>query len=151
MKTMLFGALALCVVLPGMAADTFTDSKPGDFVTGQRLVTCAAFFDFVSGISAQQGRPNAAENFENISRGWTLAGMLLLSSGAESPSFDSKQTAESIKSARLTALKAKFEMGSLDVLKEMKTEHERDCDPLVPLQEGVIQAMRSSAGASPKR
>ena len=129
----------------------FTESKAGDFTTGQKLVRCAAYYDFTSGFAASIGKPAAAEHFGNLSRGWTLAGMLLLSSGTDSPKFDSKQTAESIKAARLAHLKAKFELGDADVMNEMQAEHKRDCDPLIPLQENVIQALRQGPQASPPR
>ena len=150
MKSTFVGLSIVAIAIECAAAPAFfTDSKVGDFTTGQKLVTCAAYYDFTSGFAASIGKPAAAEHLGNLSRGWTLAGMMLLSSGADSPKFDSKQTAESIKSARLAHLKAKFEMGDAGVMNEMQAEYERDCDSLIPIQENLIQALRQSPQASP--
>ena len=103
MKSGFVGLSMLALAIDCAAAPAFfTESKAGDFTTGQKLVRCAAYYDFTSGFAASIGKPAAAEHFGNLSRGWTLAGMLLLSSGTDSPKFDSKQTAESIKAARWT-------------------------------------------------
>lgn len=127
------------------AAESFTDSQAGDFAMGRRFMSCAAFFDFAAELAAGMDKPSASEHFKNLSNGWTLAGALLLASGAAKPNFDAKQTADSIRRADLTALKAKYEMGGTTVMKDMQADHQRDCDPLAPMQEGIIQALRQQA------
>lgn len=142
---------SLSLLPPAFAAETFTDSKAGDFALGQRLVTCAAFYDFAADLTAGLDKPSAVEHFKNLSNGWSLAGMLLLSSGATQAKFDAKQTAGSIRAARLTTLRAKFEMGGGDVVKDLQADHERDCDPLVPLQENIIKTLRQGATTAPAK
>ena len=131
--------------------ETFTESKAGDFAMGQRFVSCAAFFEFAAGMSAEAGKPSAAESMRNLGRGWNMAGMLLLSSGAAAQRFDSKATAASMLNVRLTSLKAMFELGGVNVMHEMYADHQKACDPLVPMQENIIQALRSSSGSAPNR
>ena len=124
------------------AAESFTDSKTGDFDMGRQFMSCAAYFDIAAEFAASMEKPSASEHFKNLSRGWTLAGALLLASGAAKPNFNAKQTADSMRSADLTALKAKYEMGGITVMKDMQVDHARNCDPLAPMQENIIQAVR---------
>lgn len=146
-KLVLWVVGTLFILSRGWAADTFTESKASDFDLGQQLVTCAAFYDFAAELTAGMNKPSAVEHFRNLSNGWSLAGMLLLSSGATQPRFDAKQTADSIRGVGLTALRAKFEMGGADGLKDLQAEHKRDCDPLIPMQENIIKVMRQGTAA----
>ena len=147
--------MSLCAaigLLPvALAADTFTGSKAGDFDLGQRLVSCAAFYAFASELTADLNKPAAVEHFQNLSNGWSIAGMLMLSSGATQKRFDAKETAAAIRSARLTALRAKAEVGGADALTAMQTDHARECDPLVPLQENIIATLRQGVTAQGPR
>ena len=150
-KLVLSVVSAVGLMPSAFGADTFTTSKAGDFDLGQRLVTCAAFYDFAAELTASLNKPAATERFRDLSRGWTLAGMLLLSSGATQPKFDARQTADAIRTARLTMLKARAEMGGAEALDELQADHKRDCDPLTPTQENIITVLRQGSTAQPPR
>ena len=71
----------------------------------------------------------------------------MLSSSATDRKFDAKFTADSIRGARLTALRAKVEVGGAEALTSIQSEHARDCDPLSSLQENIIATLRQGAAA----
>lgn len=149
-----FAALTFAVIglVPAaIGADTLTGSKAGDFDIGQRLCSCAAFYSLASEVAAESNKPAAVEHFQNVARGWSLAGMFMLASGTTAKRFDAKFTADSISAARLTTLRAKVEAGGGDALTAMQADHERDCDPLIPLQENIIATMRQGANAPATR
>lgn len=143
--------LGVALTLPSIAGPTFTGSEADDFAMGTRFAQCAAFFDLAAEFMHDAGKPSASENFKNLSRGWSIAGRVLLSSGASSPKLDTEQTINYVRDARLTALKAQVELGGVDVFTEMRAQHEQDCDPLIPLQQAMIQALRMTIPATPKR
>ena len=60
-KLVLSVVSAVGLMPSAFGADTFTTSKAGDFDLGQRLVTCAAFYDFAAELTASLNKPAATD------------------------------------------------------------------------------------------
>lgn len=134
-----------------IGADSPSGTRARDFDIGQRLCNCAAFYSLASEIAAGSNKPDAVEHFQNVARGWKIAGMYMLANGATAKNFDAEFTADSISAARLATLRARLEVGEGGALTMVQADHERDCDPLISLQETIIASMRKRTTAPASR
>lgn len=137
---------ALVLGLEGAAGQTITGSQLSDWAAGEQMAKCSAFFVLAAEIGTKAGRPAAAEHLENVARGWRLAAMMLLASGADRQGFDADGTSQGIADGRLSALRASAEAGGAAAFATIQAEQRRLCDPLQQTQEAIIRALRKSSG-----
>lgn len=136
----------LALVGQGASAQWFTSSQANDWTTGEQMAKCSAFYLFAAELSTTGGRPAAAESLGNSARGWRLAAMALLASGASRQGFDAEAVSQGVAGARLATLRAEFEQGGPPAVAAMQADHRQRCDPLQPITESIIRALRKSSG-----
>lgn len=114
-----------------------------DFRTGQTMVECGAFFRFLAQLATAAGKPNSAEQANNKANGWEMAGMLFILNGSsEEQQFQVQKTIKYISDAKKTEHLSRIELNGEQGFKDIQAEFEKNCMPLVPLQEKAIEVMR---------
>ena len=110
-----------------------------------KFATCAAALKWMAEIATLAEKPDGAEHYGNLERGWNLAGRFFMADGVdESRAGASGQTFEDIEAAELVRFRAIWEADNLKAPSQIAGEFNATCGPLARLQEGVIQAMRTA-------
>ena len=86
---------------------------------------------------------------EGKARGWKVAGMFFLAEGMDpSRATETEQTFDTLVEVKLMDLKARAEMNPEAYKAAIPVEFAKECEPLVPIQEKLIELMRR--GPEPK-
>ena len=102
------------------------------------MAECSAYLWFVAD-STPADKPASAEAIRDKARAWELAGKLLLSMGSSTPT---EKLASGIMAAKKNQLRAIIESNGAAGLQSSLSDFQRDCQPLVPMQEALIDQMR---------
>lgn len=120
------------------------EEKMRHFALGQMMAECAATFRFFADFSAAlQQNASGVDHLNNKARGWEGAASLFIASGSnDDANSHLKETIQGIVEAKKTEYAARVELSGEKAIKEMQAEFEKNCMPLVPLQEKAVQSMR---------
>lgn len=127
---------------------TFPTTQREFYQAGQQFAYCSAYFHYGAGIARNRGLNDSAVAIEGMERGWSLAGLLLLTEGLdESRQTEAETTFETMKQIKLDQIKGRREMGQVnggdDYVQEWMSDYQEECGPWSDMQKAIIQAMRS--------
>lgn len=142
------GSVALAIVLlaasPASAASGQMPKSPSEYyAAGETFAHCSAHFTFAGDLARSQGMSESATAFDDMARGWRLAGLFLLVGGVESGREATvEQLFDDLAATQMGQLRAVREMhpGGYSTLVTAKFQDE--CGPWTELQKSIIAAMR---------
>lgn len=137
---LLWGGAGSALAAP---AKTEADKKEV-FTAGEAITRCSAYYLYAAEVANDLRRPASQEQFENQARGWLLAGQFLMSAGAAKADFDAAFTAEQVRAARLTTIRAAVEAKGAAAFAALSEEHQATCEPYGDVVDGVISKLRRS-------
>ena len=118
-------------------------TREGYYALGQRFANCSATFQMFAFVARRTDHPDTVTLAEGRARGWKVAGMLFLAEGMDpSRATDTEQTFDTLVEVKLMELKARYELNADALTKAVPVEFAKDCEPLVPMQEKLIELMR---------
>lgn len=133
--------IALLATIAAKAEPSDENTAEQAFSAGQRMASCSAYFRYGSRVAKDANKPASKDFFDSAERGWKLAAMYMLQLGAKNQKFNAEFTVKSINDTQFTKLLAMEEADPTGTtIVRLKNE---ECDPLVKLQEAVIQDLRS--------
>ena len=143
-------AVAIAGLLSGgagiaVAGPAKTEADKNDvFTAGEAITRCSAYYVYAAEVAKELRRPASQEQFENQARGWLLVGQFLMSAGAAKAEFDAAFTAEQVRAARLTNIRAMVEANGAAAFTALSQEHQATCEPYGDVVDGVISKLRRS-------
>ena len=138
--------IALCLAAP-IGAHAEAPDQPqtpeGYYALGEKFGKCAAFFSFMSQGALKAGKQEMAANLAQRRGDWSLATVVFLGFGHAADATGAGQT---IMDAEVNRLQARFDANpNTDaILTEMIADHHKQCDPLEPLRDGAVEALKRS-------
>lgn len=118
-------------------------TQEGLNAVAQNFANCSGHWSFVALIAKREDRSDAATTFEDVARGWSIAGMILL---AESlPAERETETEElfnSMVESKVTIMKEKNEADPVGSFAEFAKDYKASCAPWVETQKKIIELMR---------
>lgn len=136
---------ALALVSPAQAQplQPLPTTREGNFAMGQRFANCSARFAHMALIAQRAGFPDTLTLAEGKARGWKVAGMIFLAEGMDpSRATETEQTFDTLVEVKLMDLKARAELNGDAYKQAIPVEFAKECEPLVPIQEKLIELMR---------
>ena len=143
MIAFLIAALAFCSRATAQPLLPLPTTPEGNYAMGQRFANCSARFAHMAFFARRADLPDTVALAEGKARGWKVAGMMFLAQGM-SPSRvnETEQTFDALVEVKLMDLKAKAEMDAEAYRKAIPVDFAKECEPLVPTQEKLIELMR---------
>lgn len=124
------------------------ETREGNYAMGQRFANCSARFAHMALIARRAGLSDTVTLAEGKARGWKFAGMVFLAQGmAPSRAADTEQTFDTLVEVKVMDLKARAELNPEAYRQAIPVEFAQECEPLVPMQEKLIELMRREAVA----
>lgn len=121
----------------------FPATKEEFYAVAEGFANCSGHLTFVASLAKRFERKDAATAFEDLARGWEIAGMFLL---AESMSpereTETEETFKYMVASKVTFMKAQYEADPVESLNEFTKNFEENCKPLVETQKKIIELMR---------
>lgn len=145
MKIIGLAALLLATASPTLAQPLpeLPKTREGNYALGQRFANCSARMQMFALVAARAGFPDTVTLAEGKARGWKVAGMTFLAEGMDpSRVTETEQTFDTLVEVKLMDLKARYEMNPPEFTKAVPVEFARECEPLAPMQEALIEVMR---------
>jgi len=141
MNTLL--SLALAAVMSGSAPEQSLPNSPeGYYALGQEFANCSAHQALTAFVAGRAGSPDATTLAEGRARGWKFAGMVFLAEGLDpSRRSQTERTFDSLVQVKLNELKSRYDVDADAPKEAIPKEYARECAPLVPMQEMVIEMM----------
>lgn len=127
-------------------ANAFAVEQPttpaGYYALGEQFGQCAGFYSFLIRQSEKERRQDMAQDFAQRRVNWRLATVVFLGFGHAK---DAASAAQSIEDAAANKQQARFDAGAASIINDMIADHKQQCEPLEPLREGAVQALKNSA------
>lgn len=118
-------------------------TREGNYALGQRFANCSARMQMFAFVAGRAGFPDTVTLAEGKARGWKVAGMIFLAEGMDpSRVTETEQTFDTLVEVKLMDLKARYEVNPPEFTKAVPVEFARECEPLAPMQEALIEVMR---------
>ena len=142
-------ALATLLSAPAHAqqSPSFPKTPVGWYSLGESFARCTASAQLEALVLRQRGHANAATAAEDTGRGWSLAGMFVLANGLEPGVQNQTQRLfNDLVAADFNKRKGRLELSGTEAYyEENYADFKKECEPLAPMQEAIIAAMRRSA------
>lgn len=114
-----------------------------NYAVAQKFAHCSGHFAFAAFIANRNGLTDATTAFGDMQRGWRLAGMAFLAeSMSEGRTSETEKTFDYLVSAKVTVMKAKFEIDPKGSNLEFQKEYQDNCIPWINIQKKIIEIMR---------
>jgi hypothetical protein len=127
----------------GAVAQPLPSTPQGNYQLGEQYAKCSATFGLMAVVAQGARLPDTATLAANKARGWKLAGMYFLAEGLDpSRQMETETTFDTLVELELADLKSRYEQDSDVVKTSIPLEFARDCEPLAPMQEKLIEIMR---------
>lgn len=114
-----------------------------NYAVAETFAHCSGFYGFAALIAKQDGLSETVRAFEDVQRGWKLAGMFFL---AESMSKDktltTEQTFDYLVENEITVMKSKYEIDPNGSNAEFQNNYKIKCEPWVDVQKKIIEYVR---------
>lgn len=121
-----------------------TGTREGDYQLAEKMLNCAAFFKFASELATKANMPANAEQAINKFHGWRMAAMLPLISGlADDKKTEAMSISETMTELKNTEYRGRIELNGAPEMTKINDEFTQNCMPLAPLQERIVNSMRS--------
>lgn len=122
----------------------FSGTQKGDYELGEKMLNCASFFKFASEIATKADMPSNAQQAVNKYHGWRMAAMLPLMLGlSDNKKVDAIKISDAIVDVKKTEYLGRIELSGPSEMSKINDEFTQNCLPLVPLQERIVNSMRS--------
>ena len=144
-KAVLVAVAVLAAVTAAQAQplEPLPTSREGNYGMAQRFANCSAWFGMMEVVAKRMDRPDTVTLAQGRARGWKVAGLLFMVEGmAPSRATEAQSTFDTLVEVKLMELKARYETDAASLTKALPVEFARECEPLVPTQEKLIELMR---------
>ena len=147
MKKLSIAALLSVLVVTNSAVaqqlQPLPTTREDNYATAQRFANCSAWFGLMEVVATRTGMPETVTLAQGRARGWKVAGLLFMVEGmAPSRATEATATFDNLVEVRLMELKARYEQDAAFITESLPMEFARECEPLVPMQEKLIELMR---------
>lgn len=145
MRTVLLLAVAAAIASPawGQPLPPLPTTREGNYELGQRFANCSARFQLMAHVARRAELADTVTLAEGRARGWKVAGMFFLAEGLDpSRVTETERTFDALVEVKLMGLKARYELDPAAMTSAVPVEFARECEPLVPMQEKLIELMR---------
>jgi hypothetical protein len=121
----------------------FPTTQEGFYAAAQNFANCSGHLTFVASLAKRFERNDAATAFEDLARGWEVAGMFLLAESMSSErETETEETFKYMVASKVTFMKAQYEADPVGSLKDFNNDFEKNCKPLAETQKKIIELMR---------
>ncbi|MDO8410364.1 MAG: hypothetical protein Q7S93_09925 [Phenylobacterium sp.] len=139
----LLGALVVANPAAAQQLQPLPTTREGNYAMAQRFANCSAWFGLMEVVATRTGMPETVTLAQGRARGWKVAGLLFMVEGmALSRAAEATATFDNLVEVRLMELKARYEQDAVAITKALPVEFARECEPLVPMQEKLIELIR---------
>ena len=144
-------AFSIALIAAGLTASVahaqpaFPQTQSDHYQVGQKFAFCSAYYGYAASLARANGLPDSAVAFEDMERGWKVAGIFLLLGGLDETRRS--QVAEifgNLQAIKLTQIRAKREIVEArgDPF-DPATDYQAECGEWSDLRKAIIQALRS--------
>lgn len=144
MRIALLIAAALVLAAPASAQPMppMPTTREDNYELGKRFANCSASFQLMAFVARRAQLPDTVTLAEGRARGWKYAGLMFLAEGMDPSRTDTSEVFDALVEVKLMELRARYETNPDALQAAIPVDFARECEPLVPLQEALIEQMR---------
>ena len=117
-----------------------------NWAMGQRFANCSARFVQMAHIAKKMNLPDTVVLAEGKARGWKVVGMMFLVQGIDpARQTETERVFDNLVQIKFEDLKSRYELNPAALTAATPGELAAECQPLVPMQEKLIELLRRNA------